>query len=144
AWVEARGVPLASPFDGARADVAPLAMLDTAIADADLVFLGEMDHFLHEKSDFRLWLCRWLIDRGWRSFAEELSWSDGRRVERFRASGEGLERLSLFGWTGEQRTDRDDKPTGVFAASFDIYPTALMAAEQTRFYEGLRDAAAGR
>ena len=42
---------------------------------------------------------------------------------------------------GDARPDRDDRPTGIFRASFDVYPTALMAAEQGRFYRGLRAAA---
>jgi len=143
-WVRASGATLAVGFDGATADTAPLSVLDAALAGADLVFLGEMDHFIHEKSDFRLLFARWLISRGWRSFAEELAWSDGLRVQRFLETGEGLERLSLFGWTGDARPDRDDRPTGIFRASFDVYPTALMTAEQGRFYRGLRDAAGDR
>ena len=38
-----------------RAVVAP-QLLDPA--DADVVVLGEMNHFVHEKSDFRLALAR--------------------------------------------------------------------------------------
>ncbi len=142
-WALSEGVALPPAFDGAVADIAPLAWLDGLLAAADLVLLGETDHFIHEKSDFRLFLCRYLLSRGLGSFAEELSWSDGLRVQRF-LNGEGtLDRLSLFGWTGDLRSDRDDRPTGIFRASFDVYPTALMAAEQTRFYEGLRTAAGG-
>ena len=142
-WARARGVSLAPAFGGRQGDVDAFALLDEAIAKADLVFLGELDHFVHEKSDFRLLVCRWLMSRGWRSFAEELSWSDGARVAGYLATGERLERLSLFGYRGDLREDRDDRPTGIFRASFDLYPTELMAAEQSRFYRGLRAAAGG-
>jgi erythromycin esterase-like protein len=142
-WARARGVSLAPAFDGRQAADDAFALLDKAIAEADLIFLGELDHFVHEKSDFRLLACRWLLSRGWRSFAEELSWSDGARVARYLATGEGLERLSLFGYRGDLREDRDDRPTGIFRASFDLYPTELMTAEQGRFYRGLRAAAVG-
>jgi hypothetical protein len=142
-WARSSGSALDPLFESATQPVAPLGMLDQLTRGVDLVFLGELDHFVHEKSDFRLLLCRYLLSRGWRSFAEELSWSDGLRVQRFLAGEGSLERLSLFGYRGDLRDDRDDQPTGVFRASFDRYPTALMAAEQGRFYRGLRSAAAG-
>ncbi|HXQ46282.1 MAG TPA: hypothetical protein VN806_06670 [Caulobacteraceae bacterium] len=142
-WARSAGAALGPAFVGATQPLAPLGLLDVLIRGADLVFLGELDHFVHEKSDCRILLCRYLLSRGWRSFAEELSWSDGLRVARFLNGVGGLERLSLFGYRGDLREDRDDYPTGVFRASFDLYPTALMAAEQGRFYRGLRSAAAG-
>ena len=145
AWVERAGARLPAAFDGETTDLEALALLDAAIAGADLVFLGATDHFIHEKADFRLLFCRYLASRGWRSFAEELSWSDGARVARYLASGDEsvLPSLSLFGYLGDLRDDRDDRPTGVFKASFDVYPGALMAAEQGRFYRGLRHTAGG-
>jgi len=99
-----------------------------------------MDHFIHEKTDFRLLLIRWLTGLGWRSLAEELSWSDGRRVDRFLNSGrEGeLERLAGLGYEADLRIDRLDRPTGILKASFDLYPVDLFRAEQLRFYRALR------
>lgn len=145
-WVEETGAALAWPLDGETQDLQPLAGLDAAIAAADVVAIGETDHFVHEKSDFRLLFCRYLLERGCRVFAEELAWSDGRRVADYLRSADAtaLERLSLFGWKGDQRADRDDAPTGVLRASFEAYPSALIGAEQTRFYAGLRRAAGER
>jgi len=37
------------------ADVSRLATIDAALANTRLVFLGETNHFIHEKTDFRLW-----------------------------------------------------------------------------------------
>jgi erythromycin esterase-like protein len=140
-WARSAGRPLGRRWSE---DADALALLDPWLTGADLVFLGETDHFIHEKSDFRLLACRWLLSRGWRSFAEELAWSDGMRVRAYLNGGDDavLQRLSLFGWKADLRADRDDRPTGVFRPAFDLYPTALMTAEQGRFYRGLHAAAA--
>ena len=139
-WAQSAGMRLEWPLNGLRDS--ELSSLDDLLSGAEVVFLGETDHFTHEKSDFRLLVCRHLLELGWRTFAEELAWSDGRRLAGYLASGDerALARLSLFGWTGEARPDRDDRPTGLLRASFDAYPTELMRAEQTRFYRGLKAA----
>jgi erythromycin esterase-like protein len=136
-WAQSAGVRLDWPSNG-RPD-RELARLDDLLSGAQVVFLGETDHFTHEKSDFRLLVCRHLLELGWRTFAEELAWSDGRRLAGYLASGDerAFDRLSLFGWAEDARQDRDDRPTGLLRASFDAYPTELMRAEQTRFYRGL-------
>ena len=65
-WAQAAGVGLASPLDGATTDLGPLSILDEAVSGADLVFLGELNHFVHEKSDFRLLFARYLLSRGFK------------------------------------------------------------------------------
>lgn len=117
-----------------------LAAVDTALAHARLVFLGETNHFIHEKTDFRLWWLRRLATHHRLVVGEELGWSDGRDVARYLADGDEahLDRLATFGDRSHVRSDRDDWPTGVLRASFDAYPTALFKAEQARFYRGLR------
>lgn len=144
-WVRANGAPLADPLDGPGQDLGALATLAAVLGAAEVILIGETDHFVHEKSDFRLILCRALLRIGVRTFGEELGWSDGRRVSRYLEAGAagGLERLSLFGWEGDLRADRNDRPTGLLKASFDAYPVSLMRAEQARFYAGLRAAAEG-
>jgi erythromycin esterase-like protein len=120
--------------------------LNDALSEADVVFLGETNHFVHEKSDFRLLFTRHLLGRGWSGFMEETGWSDGWRIERYLTAGDPhwLGRLSLFGHRGDSRTDRDDRPTGIFKASFEAYPHGPMRSEHERFYRGLRAAAGGR
>lgn len=137
-------IPLPSPFDGATADTAPLHPFDDRHAKADLVCLGEMNHFIHEKSDFRLYLTRWLTSRGWTTCAEELGWSDGVRVSRYLASGDEDEftRLPSFNYTGHMRKDRDDRPGGILKVP--DYPADAFVAEQKRFYRGLRAAGGKR
>lgn len=131
---------LAAWLDNAAAGEAAWRTLAPRIAAADVVFLGELNHFVHEKSDFRIACAQRLARLGVSAFAEELSWSDGVRIARYLRSGDEVlfDRIALFGFTGDQRTDRDDLPTGIFRASHQAYPHALMRAEQTRFYRALR------
>jgi erythromycin esterase-like protein len=119
---------------------ARFASIDTALANARLVFLGEANHFIHEKVEFRLWWLRRLAAHHRLVVGEELGWSDGRDVVRYLADGDErhLDRLATFGDQSHVRADRDDRPTGILRASFDAYPTALFKAEQSRFYRGLR------
>ena len=118
-------------------------VIDAALSNARVVFLGETNHFIHEKTDFRLWWLRNLAQHHRLVVGEELGWSDGRDVARYLAGGDEthLDRLATFGDRSHVRTDRDDQPTGILRASFDAYPTSLFKAEQTRFYRGLRDIA---
>ncbi len=104
--------------------------------------LGETNHFVHEKSDFRLLLSCVLMSEGWACFLEELGYSDGIRVDRYLRSGDEheLERLPSFGYTAHLRSDRDDRPGGILKS--EAYPTEAFLWEQKRFYRGLRSEAA--
>src|SRR5581483_3398145 len=127
-------------FDGTALDPELLAPLDARLADAEVVFLGELNHFIHEKTDFRLFCARYLLSRGWINFAEELGWSDGFRIDRFLKTGDGreFERLPSFGYEGHLRNDRDDRPGGILKV--EMYPSAEFVAEERRFFEGVRAA----
>jgi erythromycin esterase-like protein len=119
-----------------------LARIDETLARARLVFLGETNHFVREKTEFRLWWLRRIARTGKRIvLAEELSWSDGHDVSRYLESGDEthLARAATFGDRRHEREDRDDRPTGVFAASFETYPHDAMLREHTRFYRGVRE-----
>jgi erythromycin esterase-like protein len=139
-------VRLDAPFHGTTASLTPLYSLKAQLARADIVCLGEMNHFVHEKGEFRSWLTRWLCAEGWTSVAEELGWSDGVRVSRYLRTGEEGEfaRLPSFNYRGQLRSDRDDLPGGVLKASLEHYPVAAFVAEQSRFYRVLRSAGAKR
>jgi erythromycin esterase-like protein len=140
-WVRKAGVILPPVGDWNANTAARLAIFDPLLVDRNAVFLGEMDHFVHEKTDFRLLLVRYLVSRGWTRMAEEMSWSDGVRVGRYLAAGGDdvwLERLAGLGYGQDLRPDRLDRPTGVLKASFDLYPVELFRAEQLRFYRSLR------
>lgn len=141
-FIDAHAIALPH-FDGESLDIAPLAALDARLAEADIVALGETNHFIHEKSDFRLFCARWLVSRGWTAFAEELGWSDGWRIDRYLAGRDedAFARLPSFNDLAHLRSDRDDRPGGILKS--DSYPVAEFVAEQKRFYAGLRRACPG-
>ncbi|MFI4973602.1 MAG: hypothetical protein ACHP84_03570 [Caulobacterales bacterium] len=143
-WVGAAGAVLPSPWSASGRPPPP--WLDDALAGAQVVFLGEMNHFVHEKTDYRLLMADMLLSRGWSVFGEELGWADGRVLQDyFAGAGEGLfDGLAMFGDASGLRQDRDDRPTGLLRPSFDAYPVDLMRAEQTRFYRDLKAAAEAR
>ncbi len=104
-------------------------------------YIGESDHFIHEKYAYRLAILNYLAARGFTHVGEEDRRTDGMRIERYIETGDEsqLERVSIYGYSGAARSDRDDTPTGILRGSFgDAYPTALFAAEQKRFAHGLR------
>jgi erythromycin esterase-like protein len=118
-----------------------LSILDPLVAEKRFAYIGESDHFIHEKYAYRLAMLKYLAGRGFTHLGEELGASDGMRIARFIENGDEsqLERVTIYGYSGASRTDRDDTPTGILRASFgDAYPTALFAAEQKRFAQGLR------
>ncbi len=130
-WAIGNAVPL-------HAEIPPLTQ---RIDQARVIFLGETDHFVAEKNDFRLiWLQR--IARQRRLVvAEELGWSDGQRVNAYLKSGDTsiLDTLATFGFKGDRRTDRDDQPTGVFRTSMESYPHDAMRRAHGALYLALRD-----
>jgi hypothetical protein len=64
-----RAIPI--ELDGEHGDLAPFAVLDELADRARVAFIGEMDHFITEKYDFRLLCMRYLASRGWTIFGEE-------------------------------------------------------------------------
>jgi erythromycin esterase-like protein len=64
-----RAIPI--ELDGEHGDLAPFAVLDDLADRARVAYIGEMDHFVAEKNDFRLLCIRYLASRGWRWFGEE-------------------------------------------------------------------------
>jgi erythromycin esterase-like protein len=137
-WARENAIPL----DPGRLDADPerLAPLDLLLAGRRIAFLGEANHWIHEKYAYRLLLIRYLHSRGWRIVGEELGWSDGLRVDRYLETGDAsaLDRVSAYGYEGAKRGDRDDAPTGALKQMFDLYPEEEFRAEQRRFDRALR------
>ncbi len=107
------------------------------VAAARVVYLGETNHFVHEKTDFRLW---WLSQLGTRKrlvIGEEIAHLDGEEIDGFLHDGDArhLDRVATFGYNGRKRTDRDDWPP-VFKSS--AYPHAGMRYEHERLYAAIR------
>jgi hypothetical protein len=143
-WIARAAIPL-DESTVELASVEAWKSIERRMAQARVVVLGELNHFVHEKADFRLWWLAHLARCAARDdrklvLGEELSWFDAATVSRYRRDGDErhLDRLWTFGYTGDARGDRDPSPNGVLAASAEVYPTALFKAEQIRFYRGLR------
>ncbi len=64
-------------LDGEHGDLAPFSVLDDLADRARVAYVGEMDHFVREKYDFRLLCIRYLASRGWTWFGEE--WPEVQR-----------------------------------------------------------------
>lgn len=64
-------------LDGEHGSIEPFSVLDDLADRARLAFIGEMDHFVAEKYDYRLLCIRYLASRGWRWFGEE--WPEVQR-----------------------------------------------------------------
>jgi hypothetical protein len=64
-----RAIPI--ELDGEHGSLEPFAILDEIADRARVAFIGEMDHFIAEKYDYRLLCMRYLASRGWRWFGEE-------------------------------------------------------------------------
>ena len=139
AWAREQAVFL-DPATAAAGDVERLSFLDEAVQNKRVFFLGEPNHFIHEKYGFRLLFLRYLFSRGWRWVGEEMGWSDGARVDRYLADGreDHLDRVTIYGYRGARRPDRDDRPTGMLRDSYETYPEAAFRAEQVRFAQALR------
>ncbi len=64
-----------------------LSVLDDLADAADVAFLVEMEHFVHEKYEFRLMCVRYLASRGFTHFGEEIQPDWGRRTDEYLRTG---------------------------------------------------------
>ncbi|HBC91573.1 MAG TPA: hypothetical protein DCZ10_01355 [Pelotomaculum sp.] len=128
-------------LDGMNADIEKLSVLDDLLADKRVVYLGEEDHWIHEKNEYRILMLRYLFSQGWRYVGEELGWSDGVRIDHYLETGDlsYLDRIATYGYRGDVRDDRGDKPLGILKDSSDNYPVKEFKAEQIRLAKALRN-----
>jgi hypothetical protein len=71
-----------------HADLSPFAVFDDLAERARVAFLVEMDHFIAEKSAFRLLCIRYLATKGWRWFGEEVDPRVGARLDTYLTDGD--------------------------------------------------------
>ena len=136
AWARREAIRLPDPL---RATPELTRFLSAALADKRILFVGEADHWIHEKIDYRLTFAEAALPAGFDCFGEELGWSDGLRLDRYvRGETESLDDITLFGHLGDLRPDRDDSPTGILRSSHERHPAALFRAEHSRLLAGLR------
>jgi erythromycin esterase-like protein len=139
--LERRAIPLDLSASGS---LEPFASLDAVAERAKVAAVVESHHFVHEKYAFRLAAVRYLRDRGWTWFGEELGWSDGRRIDQFLAGDDdALDRVPMYGYAGVRRVDRLDRPWGILRAGYDAHPEAALAHEQRTFARAVRATAPG-
>jgi erythromycin esterase-like protein len=114
------------PIIGGVRDI-DLSPLDHIAERARVAFLVEMDHFVHEKYDFRLALVRYLAARGWRVFGEEIDERAGERTNSYLRTGDEtfLEEIDEPDWY----------TTGVLTRAERIPELAI---EQARFARSVR------
>jgi hypothetical protein len=117
-------------LDGELGPPDAFATLDELADHARAAYIVEMDHFIHEKYDFRLLCIRYLASRGWRWFGEELDHRQGERIDSYLRGGPS------------ELLDAIDEPewytSGVLASNTDRFPKAAFDAEQRRFHEAVR------
>jgi erythromycin esterase-like protein len=111
-WARERSLVL-DPVDWPRTKPAALASFIHELDDEQVVFLGEPDHYIAEKYDYRLLLIRALLDRGYRHIGMEMGLSDGMRIDRYLETGDEreLDRVALYGYRGDARPDREVLPS---------------------------------
>ena len=71
AWASDRAIRLDIPLQS-EPNLKRLAALDSPLENKRIVYLGEPDHFIHEKYDYRLLMLRYLISRRWNQIGEEI------------------------------------------------------------------------
>lgn len=75
-------------LDRGQGTIEPFSVLDRLADRARIAYLVEMDHFIAEKSHFRLLCIRYLASRGWRWFGEEVDIRIGERLDRYLCTGD--------------------------------------------------------
>ena len=89
AWAAEVAVPIDLDESVAPASLAPL------VNGKRFVYLGEPDHFIHQKYPFRLRFLTALHALGWRHLGMEMGRSDGLRFDRFLAGGDERDLLEI-------------------------------------------------
>lgn len=122
-----------------KTELADFTALDKAIEGKRIVYLGEGDHWIREKYDYRLLFIRHLFKKGWRRIGMEMGYSDGKRIDAYLETGDPafLERVALYGYKGDLRKDRDDRPRG-FAGMDNPTFRKVFWNEERRFLAELR------
>jgi len=136
-------------FDGLDGDTDPEPLsrvLEPLLAGKRVVYLGEPDHWVQQKTAYRSLFLRYLAARGWRWIGEEFGWFDGKLVDRYLADGDEshFDRIAMFGYRGADRTDRVDEPSGLLKQDPEAYPTAEFKAHHLRLARVLRRLSEGR
>ncbi|UCD76008.1 MAG: erythromycin esterase family protein [Phycisphaerales bacterium] len=116
-WASGNAVELGT-LDWRELDLDNLSFLDEALEGKRIVYLGEADHYVHEKWDYQMILIRYLVEHGWRTIGMEMGYGDCKKINRYIETGDES-RLADVGWKALAacgRADRDDRITMFSAA----------------------------
>lgn len=131
-------ISLAGDAEDLARSVSAFAVLDGLAARARIAFVGEMDHFVAEKYDYRLLLCvRYLASRGWGWFGEELPAARGRRAEAYLRSGDDtlLDPVDEPPWFASGPLANQRQPTAALDAAHSAFLRTVRAAvPQTHWF----------
>ncbi len=113
AWARKRAVKLPS-LGSSKLDPETFSFLDKALQGKRIVYLGESDHFVGERMEYRLLMIRELMRRGYRRIGMEMGHSDAKRMDKYLETGAEawLDRVALYGYRGDLRSDRQDLISG--------------------------------
>ena len=138
-WVIDRSLIL-DPVEWPETMPEELGPITDALDDARVVFLGEPDHYIAEKYDYRLLLIRALFERGFRHLGLEKGLSEGMRVGRYLETGDErhLDRVATYGYRGDVRPDRESIPGPLEAVTEQPFFDAFIA-EERAFLRQLRE-----
>jgi erythromycin esterase len=116
-------------------DTTRLSDLDEALKGKRFVYLGEPDHGIREKYDYRLLFIRYLVQKGWRHIAVEAGFAGGKRLDRYLATGDPAHIEAHY--ERHLREGRETRAPGVPGAR-DPEFLAILRSEKTWFLQQLR------
>jgi erythromycin esterase-like protein len=133
-------------LDWRNVDLNRLSILDKSLEGKRIVFLGEPDHYVHEKYDFQLIFIRYLFEQGWRQIGMEMGRADGTRIDRYLETGDvaWLERVASYGYKGDEQASRQDIPKGLVPKKSNRAFTQNVHDEQFWFQKQLRSLSEAR
>ncbi|EYF07093.1 erythromycin esterase family protein [Chondromyces apiculatus] len=139
AWVTANRTVWRDP-EAETLDPAVATAIDHLVAGKRIVFLGEPDHYIHEKYPYRLAILRRLSRHGFHHLGMEIGTSDGARIDRYLDSGDeqALARVALFGYAGKSPEERRELERFQPRVESDRAALRAFAAEERRFFRALR------
>lgn len=133
-WVRESAINLRTT-EWDKIDSSKLSALEETFKGKRFVYLGEPDHGIHEKYDYRLILIRYLFENGWRHIGVEAGFSDGKKLDRYLETGDTAHIDAHY--QRHARQGRDDRAKGVPGAR-DPEFLAILRSEKTWFLEQLR------
>lgn len=107
-------------------------LLDKKIANKKFVYLGEGDHYIHEKYPYRLAFIKYLASRGFTHLGMEMGRADALNINRYLQTGDSSY-FKMVGLYGHRYFDPKNSP------ATPIGTQVGQRAEEKRFFEEVRN-----